>query len=281
MGKSVLISGASTGVGRAAAVRFARDGHEVLAGVRNEDAADKLLEETNGSLTPVFLDITNRESLQNFQDKYAENFAEQGLDCLINNAGVAKAGSVEHTPSEKWREQFDVNFFGHIELTRRLIPYIRKARGRIVFTGSIAGKLAFPMGGPYCASKFALEGLADSLRREMHVFGVSVSIVEPGGVKTPMLESAAGMIQEAIDAVSGDGANTYRETGEGLKKATDQFRKMASSPEKVVDAFQHALFSRNPKARYVVGQDAKFQSALKRTLPEAWLDAFLRKMMST
>ncbi len=281
MGKLILISGASTGIGRAAALRFAEEGHEVLAGVRNETAADELRESSGGKLTPVHLDITEEGTLDKFCKEYAERLNQKGLDGLLNNAGVAVVGSVEHTSLKKWRDQFDVNFFGHVEMTRRVIPAIRKAHGRIIFTGSIGGKLAFPMGGPYCASKFALEGLADSLRREMHDFGVSVSIVEPGGVETPMLESANDMIQIAIDAVSGDGAETYRQTGEGLKKAMDGFRSMASPPEKVVDAFRHALFSSKPKARYLIGKDAKFQSALKRTLPDSALDAFLRKMMKS
>jgi NAD(P)-dependent dehydrogenase (short-subunit alcohol dehydrogenase family) len=275
--KLILITGASSGIGRAAAISFAREGHRVIAGVRNQKAADELRANAKENLVPAFLDITDNESLDKFCEDYSGEFEESGLDGLINNAGTAVMGAVEFTSLKDWRRQYDVNVFGHVDLTQRLLPYIRKAQGRIIFTGSISGRVSYPFGEPYCSSKYALEGLADTLRRELHRFGVFVSIVEPGAIDTPMLNSSEKIIQEIYNRIKGE--ITYREVADGSVYLFEQCKQTAIHPDRVVDAFRKALFSTSPKARYLVGNDAKFMATLKAIMPDKLLDKILRKMM--
>lgn len=279
MQKTILISGASSGIGRATALRLARDGYKVLAGVRTQDAANELLATVPQNLEPVFLDITDEASLDTFFLSYAPMFEESGLYGVVNNAGTVQAGAFEFTPVTIWKQQFDVNFFGHVSVTHRAVPYVRRARGRVIFISTLGGQVGYPMAGPYCASKFALEGAADSLRRELHPFGAKVSVVEPGGTATRMLDALVAAADEAVARVTGDGADTYRRVGSGFSTAAKQFQGMATDPEKVVDAICHALFSQRPKIRYRVGPDAKLLLSLKAVVPDRVMDFILRKAM--
>lgn len=279
MTHTILISGASKGIGRATALRLAKDGHRVLAGVRSEDDAVSLRSDALGVLEPVFLDIARPASLDEFCSTHGARLDDGGLHGLVNNAGRLLPGALEFTSMEAWRDLFDVNLFGHIDLTQRMLPFLRRSRGRIVFVSSINGHVALPMGAPYCASKFAMEGLAGSLRRELHRFGVNVSTIVPGGTDTQMLEGSKASTEEAVAAIQGDGAEIYRRVGQGLIKAGAKFRGMATPPERVADAICHALVAKKPRRRYVVGKDAKALSALKAVTTDGMLDVALRKML--
>ena len=197
----------------------------------------------------------------------------------MNNAGTVQWGAFEFTPVDLWKQQFDVNFFGHVSITHRAVPYVRRAKGRIIFISTIGGQVGYPMTGPYCASKFALEAAADSFRRELHPFGAKVSVVEPGGTATRMLDVLRTTADDAVARVAGDGAETYRRIGSGLIAAPEQFRGMATAPEKVVEAICHALFSRRPKIRHRVGLDAKLLLSLNAVVPDRVMDFVLRKIM--
>ncbi len=280
MTQLILITGASTGIGRATALELAAKGHTVLAGIRNQDAADELISASGGALEPVFLDIADTGSLDTFCSTYASRFEENGLQGLVNNAGLFGAGPLEYTSMEKWRKMFDVNVFGHVDLTQRLLPYVRKARGRIVFTSSASTRLALPLGGSYCGAKFAIEGIADSLRRELHSFGVKVSIVEPGAIETPMLNATKETYERLADELQGDGADTYRNVASGIAKAVAKFASQSTPPERIAKAILHALFSSNPKVRYFVGTDAKILSTLAAITTDKVMDAILRKMFN-
>src|SRR5689334_6739039 len=180
MARAILVTGASTGIGRATALELARRGATVYAGVRDPAAVDGL------GLTPVELDVTDAEQVAALSTRL------ERLDGLVNNAGIAVTGPLEHLPLDEVRRQLEVNALGQLAVTQACLPALRAARGRIVNMSSISGRVAFPMFGPYAASKFALEAFSDSLRRELRGSGVDVVVIEPGGVTTPIWERGLG-----------------------------------------------------------------------------------------
>jgi NAD(P)-dependent dehydrogenase (short-subunit alcohol dehydrogenase family) len=182
--RSVLVTGASTGIGEACALRLDRLGHRVYAGVRSEQHAHGLRQRGSDRILPVFLDVTDQAQI----DGAAKQIADGGgrLDGVVNNAGIARGGPLEYLPLEIWREQLDVNVLGQVAVTKAVLPFIRVARGRIVFIGSIGGRVATMLMGPYGASKFAIEAIGESLRSELYPWGIGVSVVEPGAIKTPI-----------------------------------------------------------------------------------------------
>ncbi len=278
MKKLILISGASTGIGRAPALKLAAAGHSVLAGIRSQAAADALKADATGDLEPVHLDIANKESLDKFCADYGERLNREGLAGLVNNAGLVRTSPLELMPMSEWREMFGVNVFGHVDLTQRMLRYVRAVKGRVVFTSSASTKVALPLGTSYCGAKHALEGIGDSLRRELAPFGVSVSIIEPGTIETPMLHETQNEYDRAAETLEGEGSEKYREIAQGLSKTISNFASQSTPPEKVAEAIAHALFARKPKIRYFVGNDAKMLSALSAITTDRVMDAILRKL---
>jgi NAD(P)-dependent dehydrogenase (short-subunit alcohol dehydrogenase family) len=190
MMRTALVTGASSGIGRACALRLVSSGWRVLAGVRRSGDAPKGTQE-------VLLDVTNPEHVHAVAERVDE------LHGLVNNAGIAVAVPLEFIPLDELRRQFEVNVFGQVAVTQALLPQLRRSKGRIVFVGSIAGKSALPFLGPYAASKHALEAIADSLRVELQPFGVGVSIVEPGTIKTPIWTKSAEVAASRARRASG------------------------------------------------------------------------------
>jgi NAD(P)-dependent dehydrogenase (short-subunit alcohol dehydrogenase family) len=182
--KAVLVTGASTGIGQACALHLDGLALRVYAGVRKQAQAQELRTLGSGRIIPVFLDVTDQAQIDAAAAQIAEDHGR--LDGIVNNAGIAKGGPLEYLPLTAWREQFDVNVLGQVAVTKAMLPLIRAGCGRIVFMGSISGKIATMMLGPYCASKFALEAIGESLRHELHPWGISVSVIEPGAIKTPI-----------------------------------------------------------------------------------------------
>jgi len=278
--KKVLITGASSGIGRAAALHLANSGFEVFGTVRTVAAGEELEKHSAGKVTSALLDIADEDSVNQFCNDHFGLFEADGLFALVNNAGQYRLGPLELTPIEEWRKAFDVNFFGHVHLTQSLLPAIRKTRGRMVFVGSLAGRVAFPLGGPYCASKFALEGMVDSLRRELRDLGVSVSLIEPGTVETRMLGESDGVADAIINRASEPDMEHYRKLAAGAKQVVHDFQKMVSKPEKVVAAIHHAITSEKPRARYPVGLDCRSQLLLDALTTDKGMDSIILKMMA-
>ena len=276
--RTIVISGASTGIGKATALALAERGHNVLAGIRNEEAAENLRSLSGGKIEPVHLDIVNAESLDRFCEQYSTRFESEGLYGLINNAGAAHIGALEYSSMEQWRRYFDINVFGHVDLTRRLLPYIRKVPGRIVFTGSISGRNPFPFGSTYSGTKAAIDAISESLRRELYPFGVKVSLVEPGAIKTPMVDDSEALFSAASNELVGEASETYRYGLAGVRKSLNDLIRNASKPQKVADAFCHALFAKSPKPKYLVGSDAKLQATLVWLTSANRMDAISRLM---
>jgi NAD(P)-dependent dehydrogenase (short-subunit alcohol dehydrogenase family) len=184
---SALITGASTGIGRATALRLDAAGWKVFAGVRKQEDGQSLAAESS-SLVPLMLDVTDAAQIEAAAAQIEAEQGDLGLDGLVNNAGIGVPGPLETLPMEDFRRQVEVNMIAHVAVTKAMLPAIRRAPGRIVFISSIGGRIAFPMNGAYHAAKFGIEAVGDVLRQELRPWGISVSIVEPGSIATPIWE---------------------------------------------------------------------------------------------
>jgi NAD(P)-dependent dehydrogenase (short-subunit alcohol dehydrogenase family) len=194
--KTVVITGASTGIGAACAWHLDRLGFTVLAGVRRMEDGEALKAQASTRLQPIILDVTDTKSIEEARQVVAELVGARGVAGLVNNAGIAVAGPLETVPIADLRRQFEVNVIGQVAVTQAFLPLLRRGRGRIVNMGSIAGRAAMPVMGPYSASKFALEALTDALRLEVQQWGIQVSIVEPGAIATPIWTKSGTKAEE-------------------------------------------------------------------------------------
>lgn len=270
--RAVLVTGASTGIGRACALGLDRAGWQVFAGVRNEADAASLRAEGSPALTPVTIDVTDGESIEAAAATIAAA-APQGLAGLVNNAGISSGGPLEFLPLEQIRGVMDVNFFGQIAVSQAMLPLIRAGNGRIVNITSIGGRVASMFLGPYAASKHAFEAFTDSLRQELRPWGIWVAAVEPGAVKTPIWEKGtqlAGVLAETLPPAA---IERYRDVFEAMPKVIARQAKNGVAPEKVFAAVEHALTSSRPRARYLVGVEARIQLLMHKLLPVRWMDA--------
>lgn len=277
----VLVTGTSTGIGEAVARRLDRDGHTVFAGVRREEDGRKLQEGASPRLTPVLLDVTDTAAIEAAAKTVADQVGASGLDGLVNNAGIARGGPLEYLPLEEWRTQLEVNIIGQVAVTQAFIPLLRQSgAGCLVFIGSIGGRLATPLMSPYNASKFAIAGIAESLRHELRPFGIKVSLVEPGGVKTAIWDKGRAYADELRERLPAEAFERYRTQIEGLEKGLDFQMRHAISPDKVADVVMQALESPRPRARYLVGRDAAVVGITTRLLPDRLRDALVHRLGS-
>jgi NAD(P)-dependent dehydrogenase (short-subunit alcohol dehydrogenase family) len=264
---TVVISGASTGIGRATALHLRALGFDVLAGVRRAADAPE-------GTTAVLLDVTDASAI----DALAARIGDGPLAGLVNNAGIGLGGPIEYLPLDDWRRQFEVNLFGHIAASRALIPALRNGKGRIVNIGSIGGRQALPFLAPYAASKFAMHAFSDSLRLELHAQGIHVALIEPGAIATEIWRKGGDTQDEVEAALSTELRERYAKGLRGARKATEQAARQAIAPEKVAGVVEHALTARRPKARYLVGSAAHIQALLAH-LPAPVTDRLLRLVL--
>ena len=276
---TAVVTGASTGIGRATALRLAADGWDVFAGVRNDEAGAALREAGGERIRPVRLDVTDEASIRAAADEVRAFVGARGLDGLVNNAGIAVGGPLEAVPLEEVRHQLDVNVVGQIAVCQAFLAMVRAAKGRVVFTGSVGGQLALPFVGPYAASKHAIAGVAFSLRREMRRFGVWVAVVEPGAVATPIWDKGRSSADDLEDQLPEEWRETYGYAIDATRNAIDMAERDAVPPEKVADAIVHALTASKPKARYMIGRDAKMRVRMQRLLPVRVFDGAVSKAM--
>jgi NAD(P)-dependent dehydrogenase (short-subunit alcohol dehydrogenase family) len=269
---SVLVTGASTGIGRATALRLDERGWRVFAGVRREEDAASLREAGSERLAPLILDVTNAGQIAAVAERVGEAVGQAGLEGLVNNAGIGVPGPLETLPVEDFRRQIEVNLTAHVAVTQAMLPAIRRARGRIVFIASIGGRMAFPMFGAYNASKFGLEAIGDVLRQELRPWGIRVAVVEPGSIATPIWQRG----DAEVDAIAGrarDGhAELYGEAIEAYREVAMKTAARGIPPERVAKTIERALTARRPRTRYLVGADAKGQALAKRVLPDRAVD---------
>jgi NAD(P)-dependent dehydrogenase (short-subunit alcohol dehydrogenase family) len=268
---AVLISGSSTGIGRASALRLDRAGFQVFAGVRNRGDAESLEDEASDRLEPVILDVTDEVTIAATAERIRQVTGGR-LAGLVNNAGIAKGGPIEALAIDDLRHQLEVNLIGQVAVTQAMLPMIRAARGRVVFMSSIGGKVALPYISPYAASKHAIEAVGDSLRREMHPFGVQVSLVEPGAVATPIWDKGSNEAAELRERASAEQIEAYGPVLDRFEKLFIETGRSGVPPDDVADAVEHALTAAKPKTRYLIGRQAKIRAAVARYLPDRFLD---------
>jgi NAD(P)-dependent dehydrogenase (short-subunit alcohol dehydrogenase family) len=290
--RSVLVTGASTGIGRATAMRLEAGGWRVFAGVRRQEDADALAASGSDRLRPLILDVTDPDQIAAAAERIE---SEAGaLHGLVNNAGIAVPGPLETLPIEDFRRQVEVNLTAQVAVTQAMLPLIRRApavpfsrsgsernhaRGRIVFISSIGGRIAFPLNGAYHAAKFGVEAVGDVFRQELMPWDISVSIVEPGSIDTPIWERGEREA-DAIEARASESQEQlYGQAIEGFRRVVRATADRGVSPERAADAIEHALTAEHPRTRYLVGADAKVQARIVPVVPTRLWDRLVAYMM--
>jgi len=274
----IVVTGASTGIGRACALDLARRGFHVFAGVRQESAGTSLAEEAGANVSPVLLEITNADQIRQAVQTVDDSLQGQPLVGLVNNAGITVNGPLEFMPPEDLRRQLEVNVVSQLSVIQAFLPQIRRSQGRVVLMGSVSGLLAMPGLGPYCMSKHALESMADVLRLELAPWGIHVALIEPGAIETPIWEKGfsdwATFTQGAPETL----LELYGSQIKSVHGMFKQARREAKPAQVVAEAVAHAFTSPRPRARYLVGGRAAQQRFLSK-LPDSWRDWVLRRMM--
>ena len=270
----VIITGASSGIGAATARELARRGFHVLAGVRRERDGDAI---QGPGIEPLIIDITNPDHIQALITRVRGDPQGRAVRALVNNAGIGVNVPFEAFAIDEWRRLFEVNLFGQVAVTQALLPALIRSRGRVVNIGSVGGKVAMATYGPYAATKFALEAVSDSLRREMAPFGVGVVVVEPGAVRTEMPGRAIASAHKLASAMTPEqsqryGALVYAINAQTASHTTSGSGLPADAAAKVI---AKAITVRKPRTRYTVGRDAALITRLTRILPDRILDRFI------
>jgi len=269
---AIVVTGASTGIGAAAALALAQMGNVVFAGVRSDADAQRVARE-HPNVRPVRLDVTLHDTLAAAaQVVRAAGFRLIGL---VNNAGIVVAGPLEHVSEAELRMQFDVNVLGQIAVTQAFLPQLRQARGRIVFVGSISGRISMPYIAPYSASKFALRALVDGLRFELEPDGIAVSLIEPGSVKTPIWRKGRDAYQDRWNTLPA----RYQRAMQAIREQSEREERTAISTDRVTRAILDALFAAKPRSHYLVGASARLGGSIVPLLPARLRDAIFRKAM--
>ncbi|GGW70835.1 SDR family NAD(P)-dependent oxidoreductase [Streptomyces caelestis] len=277
-GKSVLVTGASSGLGRVCAERLAASGFRVFAAVRKEaDGAALASAVEAGRIVPVRLDVTEDKTIAAAAEEIAETVGDAGLWGLVNNAGICVSAPLECVSPAQLRRQLDTNVVGQLAVTQALLPLLRRSRGRVVNVTSGLGSVAIPFLGAYASAQFAKEALTDVLRRELRPLGVDVSVVQPGAIMTPIWGKVSEVARDAMDGVPEHIAELYRiPFGRFLAANEQQARESRTTPEDFARTVGQVLTARRPRTRYRVGQDARRVSVLARVLPDSALDRYLR-----
>jgi NAD(P)-dependent dehydrogenase (short-subunit alcohol dehydrogenase family) len=271
---NVLVTGSSSGIGRACVTRLAEDGWRVFAGVRSQTDVEAV-GALPGDVFPLRLDVTDLDSIA----VAAELVADQnggGLDALVNNAGIAVGGALETVPVEDLRRIFDVNVIGQVAVTQAFLPLLRSARGRIVIVGSVGGRIAFPYAAPYHATKYALEAIADALRVELEPQGVNVALVEPGPISTPIWTKAQEQVATLRMTLGEEARKLYGGEMESFEKRLRSADEHGEQPEKVAAKIAEALAGSG--ARYPVGRGVRTLINLRALLPDFAFDRLARRV---
>ena len=277
--RSVVITGASTGIGEACALSLDRQGWRVFAAVRREEDGRRLQARASERLRPVLLDVTDGPGVAAAVREVASAVGPGGVQGLVNNAGIAVGGPLEFISLEQFRWQFEVNVFGLLQVTQLFLPLIRTGHGRIVNIGSIAGRVASPMVGPYCASKHAVEALTDALRLELAPWDLHVSVVEPGVVATPIWDKGIREMDAELARMPADGLEHYDLLIRAFRRLLGGASQRGVTPDAVAERVEHALTSRRPRHRYLVGNDARLRLMAQAILPRRWMDALIQRVL--
>lgn len=280
-GRTVLITGASSGLGRACALHLAGAGFTVIGGVRRaDDGASLEADGPAGRVTSVVIDVTDEEQVARTVPQVAERVGEGGLWGLVNNAGISVSAPLECVSTELLRRQLEINVVGQLSVTRAFLPLLRRSRGRLVNVTSGLGTVAIPYLGAYSAAQFAKEAMSDALRRELAPFGISVSVVAPGAVMTPIWPKIMADGRAALAQAPADVADLYRDTFLRFLDGNEAgARASRTRPAHVARAVEDAVRSTRPRTRYRVGTDVVRGSLLARFLPDRLLDTMFQQIV--
>ena len=267
---SVLVTGASTGIGRATALRLAEQGFQVFAGVRH--AADAPAAPTD-TITPVVLDITDADSIAEAQQTISAACGARGLYGLVNNAGIGVSGPVEHVRLHDVRRQFEVNVFAQLAVTQDFLPLLRQGAGRVLMVSSVGSWITMPFAGPLCASKHALRSFTDALRMEVRPWDLEVILIEPGSIRTAAVDKLEADVEPTVESLGPLGASRYGATYRDMARAAIAHEQAGAGPEVVADVVLEALTADRPRTRYLAGPNARRLSWAGRLLPNPALDA--------
>ncbi|MFD9069050.1 SDR family oxidoreductase [Streptomyces lasiicapitis] len=276
-GRTVVITGASSGLGQHCALHLERHGFRVFAGVRRAEDGERLRKESTSSrLQPVLLDVTDENSVRDAAATVAKEAGAQGIWAVVNNAGTCVSAPLECVPPDQMRDELNTNVVGPLAVAQAFLPHLRRTRGRIVNVTSGLGGIASPYLGVYATGQFAKEGMTDALRRELRPLGVTVCLIQPGAINTPIWSKVRETGNEAFGHVPGPLADLYRPAFERFLQANEA-RAQASRtrPEDFARGVRHALTATRPKTRYRIGPDAQAAAVLSRLLPDRALDRCL------
>jgi NAD(P)-dependent dehydrogenase (short-subunit alcohol dehydrogenase family) len=280
MSGGVVITGASTGIGEATALRLDEIGLRVFAGVRKEEDGERLRSKASDRLRIVHpFDVTDAGQIAAARQLVESELDGEPLKGIVNNAGIGSGGPLEAIDLDEFRQSLEVNTVGALAVTQAFLPLLRSSRGRIVNMSSIGGRLAQPFAGPYIASKFALEGVNDVLRRELIAWGIDVIAIEPGTIATPIWEKSSSKADELLAGMTPEQRELYGKRAEKMARVLARQTKRGAPPSKVASAVEHALTAKRPKTRYLIG-DAYVLLALKTLLPTRLLDRLLYRATS-
>lgn len=279
MKRSVVVTGASTGIGYAIAQLLAREGFHVFAGVRRMDDADRLIEEIGDEVTPLIFDVSDPQGVAEAARDVGERLGDTTLAGLVNNAGIATAGPLLHQPIEELRRQLDINVVSQVAVVQAFAPLLGADRtrkgepGRIVNMSSAAGRIAMPFTGAYAASKHALEAISDALRRELMLYGIDVIVIEPGPIATPIWDKAEAQDYAAYFKTD------YRDAVTRLRSYMLKRGREGFPPERVAASVLRALVAPKPPARIAIVPGAFANWILPRLMPDRVLDRMVGKRL--
>ncbi|MGH7575398.1 MAG: SDR family NAD(P)-dependent oxidoreductase [Longimicrobiales bacterium] len=275
--RAVLVTGASKGIGEACALRLHARGFLVFAGVRDPEDGRALVDRAGGDrMVPVRLDVVKADDIAAAARTVEDHTGQRGLAGLVNNAGIAVAGPLEFMPIDELRRQLEVNVVGQVAVTQSLMPSLRRARGRIVFMSSVAGRSSLPFSGAYGASKFAIEAIADALRVELADSGINVAVIEPGAIATPIWETSLARADVMLESMPPKLEERYGPQLAIVRRFALSSAKHGAPASRAAAAVEHALTASRPRTRYVVGHDAKTRLLLERLLPTRLRDRLIR-----
>ena len=275
--RTIVVTGASKGIGRATALYLDKQGFNVFAAVRNPADGQALQKEASSRLKVIQIDVTNADQIKAAAHEVAQTVGAEGLAGLVNNAGIAVGAPLEFIPIDELRRQLEINVVGQVAVTQAFLPYIRQARGRIINVSSIGGRIAGPNIGAYHASKFALEAITDTLRAELKPWGIEVISIEPGGVRTPIWETSTNLANQLIARMPPQFHELYPEMAATAEKLALNSTSGGIAPEKVAEVIGRALTTARPKTRYLVGPDARIVGTIIVRLPDRVRDRLLAR----
>jgi NAD(P)-dependent dehydrogenase (short-subunit alcohol dehydrogenase family) len=279
----VLVTGASSGIGRATVARLAADGYHVHAGVRRPADGAALQDATRkafapGEVTPLLLDVTDRAQIAAAARAVTEHVGAAGLAGLVNNAGIGGFSPLELTGADDLRRLLDVNVTGQLAVTQAFLPLLRRAQGRIVMVGSIGTRFTPPFTGPLAASKSALTTMAEALRQELAPWNISVVVIEPGSIRTDAVGKLRSDAAQLISQADPGQRAVYEDSFQRMVTAFTALHDKGSPPDVAARAIAHALAAPRPRARYLTGKNSRRMAIMAAVLPTPVLDAVRRRI---